>query len=131
MNEAAEAELEKKNYTLKQNGKMKVKGVLKNLQPHENLENLEGSSLVFLHSLWRDVGVFSKSLPLVGECSSYPNLKTVFIWYSPHSSLPKGFNSKIGTSGIVDLQLPYSERSTLSHVPKITIDDNEITESRN
>ncbi|KAF9613926.1 hypothetical protein IFM89_013173 [Coptis chinensis] len=39
-----------------------------------------------------NVGAFSKSLPLGGECSSYPNLKSVWIGSSPHSSLPKGFN---------------------------------------
>ncbi|KAF9615754.1 hypothetical protein IFM89_026220 [Coptis chinensis] len=119
------------------------------------LENLE---------LWRDVGVFSKSLPLVGECSSYPNLKSVSIFSSPHSSLPKGFNRLTSIQRLelfkcetLDFELEELKhltmlqklwigdcpilkercgegkdwRSTLSHVPKIYIDDKEITASRN
>ncbi|KAF9594797.1 hypothetical protein IFM89_034780 [Coptis chinensis] len=106
-----------------------------------------------------DVGVFSKSLPLVG-----PNLKSVRILFSPHSSLPKGFNqlTSIQSLGLyrcetldfereelkhltmlqhlrIDycriLRVRFGEgkdwRSTLSHVPKIIIDNNDITRSRN
>ncbi|KAF9596015.1 hypothetical protein IFM89_006942 [Coptis chinensis] len=116
---------------------------------------------------YRNVGFLSNSLPVCDvECShnnnnSYPYLKTVSIWSSPHSSLPKGFNK---LKGIQRLDLSYCDTldfelkelnhltmlqhldinrcpilkerfgegrdwSILSHVPKITIDLEEITKS--
>ncbi|KAF9615755.1 hypothetical protein IFM89_026221 [Coptis chinensis] len=111
-------------------------------------------------------GVFSKSVPLVGKSdeSSYPNLKSVRIEYSPHSSLPKDFNQLTSIQSLfldncetLDFELEelkhltmlqhlwiyncpilkerFGEgkdwRSTLSHVPRITINYMEITRSRN
>ncbi|KAF9596026.1 hypothetical protein IFM89_006953 [Coptis chinensis] len=114
-----------------------------------------------------NVGFLSNSLPVCDvECShnnnnSYPYLKTVYIFASPHSSLPKGFNKLKGIQRLIlhrcdtlDFELKelnhltmlqhleindcpiLKERfgegrdwSILSHVPKITIDYEEITKS--
>ncbi|KAF9602105.1 hypothetical protein IFM89_024872 [Coptis chinensis] len=209
MNEAAEAELKKKKdlhglrlifgEDTNESDAEKMEGVLKNLEPHENLEELrikgypglhfpdwiarlsnlvdltidscknlrvlpDLSKLKSLETLWIYKLEEHEEMVTIGECSSYPNLKSVSIFSSPHSSLPKGFNRLTSIQRLelfkcetLDFELEELKhltmlqklwigdcpilkercgegkdwRSTLSHVPKIYIDDKEITASRN
>ncbi|KAF9598536.1 hypothetical protein IFM89_028068, partial [Coptis chinensis] len=89
----------------------------------------------------RDVGIFSNSLPVCNkECphsntDTYPNLKSVSIWLSLHSSLPKGFNQLTSIQSLElfsckNLDFDLEELNHLTMLQHLYIEDCPVLKDR-